>query len=132
MSTGTILCWISGAMVVGALTLQRCQQPVPSPKPPPAPDAADVSAPPVPPALSDASTDCVSACAALVRIGCSEGTGACPATMQRMQDDRIVADRVTHQAVTCVSVASWRTKDDVQTHTNWSCGPLSGDAAAGK
>lgn len=114
------------ALVTGVAVLCACHT-TPTPPPnPPTPDASDAQPPTplTPTSCSDASTDCINACNTLLRLGCSEGAGMCPCTMQKVNDDQLVRDRVSGFTVTCASVATWKTRDDVVAHTNWLCSPL--------
>ena len=113
--------------IIAAVTVLVACHTTPGPQPPP-PDASDAQVappvPPTPPTCATASADCLNACNTLLRIGCAEGAGNCPCVMQKLNDDMLVRDHVTGFAVTCASVETWKTKDDVSNHTNWPCNPL--------
>jgi hypothetical protein len=96
----------------------------------PLPDASDAVAPPPAPvvdggAIGDAptpqvdagpvTTDCASACAALLKAGCSLGdAGDCPAFLTRVLGSGKVPDPALGKPLTCAIVETVKTKADVQ------------------
>jgi len=88
--------------VIDACLSLGCPPAPPAPMPP---DASDAS-PPAPPAADAApSSPCTQACARMTTLGCTGITPTCPATMTKLEADRLIR-APSGQPVSCACIAA--------------------------